>query len=79
VGVRRYGEGGQRQWCRVNALVLAREKRRQNEVLLEDEAETSSSSWLHKKEKHDTVRQNGDVGRRRGATETEEWKGRRRR
>jgi hypothetical protein len=35
VRVRRYGEGGQRQWCRVNALVLAREERRQNEVLSE--------------------------------------------
>jgi hypothetical protein len=43
VGVRRSGEG-RRRWCRFNTLVSAREGRREDEALLEDEAEAMSSS-----------------------------------
>jgi hypothetical protein len=50
VGVELFGEGGRRQWCKFNAPVLAREGRRRDEALPEDEAEATSSSWLHMKE-----------------------------
>jgi hypothetical protein len=49
VGVRLSKEGGRRQWCRFNALVLAQEGRRCDEVLLEDKVEAASSSRLHGK------------------------------
>jgi hypothetical protein len=44
VGVRRSGEGGQRWWCGFNASISAREGRRWDEALLEDDAEVVSSS-----------------------------------
>jgi hypothetical protein len=50
VGVRQYGEGGRCRWCRFNASILAREGKRRDEVLPEDEAEAASLSWLHEKE-----------------------------
>jgi hypothetical protein len=37
-------------WCRFNASVLAREGRRWDEALSEDEAEVASSSWFNGKE-----------------------------
>jgi hypothetical protein len=37
-------------WCRFNASVLAREWKRRDEELLEDEAELARSSWLNGKE-----------------------------
>jgi hypothetical protein len=49
VGVVWYGEGGWRRWCGFNILVSARERKRQDEALTEDEAETASFSWLHGK------------------------------
>jgi hypothetical protein len=50
VGVGLSREGGRRWWYGFNASVLAREGRRHNEALLEDEAEAVSLSWLHEKE-----------------------------
>jgi hypothetical protein len=50
VGVRLSKEGGWRRQCGFNASVLARDERRRDEVLLEDEAEAAISSWLHGKE-----------------------------
>jgi hypothetical protein len=50
VEVGQYGEGGQRWWCRFSALISAREGRRLDKALPEDEAEATSSSWLHEKE-----------------------------
>jgi hypothetical protein len=44
VGVRRSGEGSQWRWCRFNASILAREGRRCDEALSEDEVEIVSSS-----------------------------------
>jgi hypothetical protein len=44
------GEGSLRRWCRFNASVLAREGKRQDEALLEDEVNAASSSWLNGKE-----------------------------
>jgi hypothetical protein len=44
VGVGLYREGDQQWWCRFNASVLAREGRRRDEALLEDEAEAANSS-----------------------------------
>jgi hypothetical protein len=50
VGVRLSGEGGRWRWCGFNASVLAREGRRRDETLPEDEADVARSSWLHAKE-----------------------------
>jgi hypothetical protein len=50
VGVKWSREGSLWQWCRFNALVSAQEERRRDKVLLEDEAEAASSSWLNGKE-----------------------------
>jgi hypothetical protein len=50
VGVERFREGDWRRWCGFNASVSAREGRRQDKVLPEDEAEAVSSSWLNGKE-----------------------------
>jgi hypothetical protein len=44
VGVERSREGSLREWCEFDALVSAREGRRRNKVLPEDEAEIASSS-----------------------------------
>jgi hypothetical protein len=56
VGLGQSGEGGQRWWYRFNALVLAREGRRQDEALLKDKVEAVSLSSLHGKEaQHGTV------------------------
>jgi hypothetical protein len=50
-----FREGGRRRWCWLNASVLTWEGRRY-ESLLKDEAEATSSSWLHRKESwHGTV------------------------
>jgi hypothetical protein len=46
----RSSEGGWWRWCRFSALVLAREGRRRDEALPEDEADAASSSWLYGKE-----------------------------
>jgi hypothetical protein len=43
VGVMWSGEGGRQWWCGFNALFLARDGRRLDEALWEDEAETASS------------------------------------
>jgi hypothetical protein len=43
-------EGGQMRWCRFNASVSAREGRRRDEALSEDEAEAASSYWLNENE-----------------------------
>jgi hypothetical protein len=43
-------EGGWQQWCGFNASISAREGRRRDEALPEDEAGAVSSSWLHRKE-----------------------------
>jgi hypothetical protein len=50
VGVERFEVGSIQWWCRFNASVLAREGRRQDKALSEDEAEAVSSSWLNGKE-----------------------------
>jgi hypothetical protein len=50
VGVRQSEEGDQQWWCGLNASVSAREGRRCNKVLPEDEANAASSSWLNGKE-----------------------------
>jgi hypothetical protein len=50
MGVGRSEEGSLRRWCRFNALVSVWEERQQEKALLEDEAETTSSSWLNGKE-----------------------------
>jgi hypothetical protein len=50
VGIGLSVEGHRRWWCEFNALVLARERRRRDEALLEDEAKATSSSWLNEKE-----------------------------
>jgi hypothetical protein len=50
VGVEQSGEDSLRQWCGFNASVLAREGRRQEKTLPEDDAEAASSSWLNEKE-----------------------------
>jgi hypothetical protein len=56
VKVRISGEGGQRQRCRFNTSVSAREGRRRDETLSEDEADATGSFWLHGKEAcHDAV------------------------
>jgi hypothetical protein len=44
VGVRLSEEGGRRWWSKFNASILAREGRRRDEALSEDEAEAVSSS-----------------------------------
>jgi hypothetical protein len=44
VRVRQSGESGIQWWCGFNVLVSAREGRRQDEVLPEDEVEAASSS-----------------------------------
>jgi hypothetical protein len=49
VGVGQSEKGGQRRWSRFNASVLAREGRRWDEALSEDEAKAASLSWLHGK------------------------------
>jgi hypothetical protein len=41
---------GRRRWCRFKTLVSAREGRRRDEVLSEDEAEVANLSWLYGKE-----------------------------
>jgi hypothetical protein len=46
---RRSEKDGLRQWCRFNALVLARDGRQRKEALLEDKTNTPSSSWLNGK------------------------------
>jgi hypothetical protein len=44
-------EEGIRRWCcRFNILVSARERRRCDKALMEDEVEAVTSSWLHGKE-----------------------------
>jgi hypothetical protein len=43
----RSGDGGQWWWCGFNALVSAREGRRRDKALPEDEAEAVTLSWLH--------------------------------
>jgi hypothetical protein len=43
-------EGVQQWGCRFNTSISAREGRRRDEALLEDEAGSVSSSWLHGKE-----------------------------
>jgi hypothetical protein len=48
--MRRYGEGGRQRWYGLDALILARKRRRQDETLSEDEVEVASSSWLHERE-----------------------------
>jgi hypothetical protein len=50
VGVGWSREGGRRRWCVLIALVSAREGRRRDEALPEDEAEAAISSWLNLKE-----------------------------
>jgi hypothetical protein len=50
VGVGLSREGDRWRWCEFNVLVLAREGRRRDEVLPEDEAEPASSYLLHVKE-----------------------------
>jgi hypothetical protein len=49
VGVGRSREDGRQLWCGFNASVSAREGRLR-EVLPNDEADATSSSWLHGKE-----------------------------
>jgi hypothetical protein len=44
VGVELSREGGRQRWYGFNALVLAREGRRWDKALLEDEAEAARSS-----------------------------------
>jgi hypothetical protein len=44
VGVGWSGESGGQWWCEFNALFLTREMRRQDEALLKDETEATSSS-----------------------------------
>jgi hypothetical protein len=44
VRVRLSGEDDRRRWCGLNALVLAREGKRRDEVLPEDEADAASTS-----------------------------------
>jgi hypothetical protein len=56
VGVGRSEEGGQQWWCGFNASVLTTKGKRHDKVLLEDEAETASSSWLYGKEAGETRR-----------------------
>jgi hypothetical protein len=46
-GGSRSGEGGQQQWCGLNALVLTWEGRWREGTLPKDEAEAASSSWLN--------------------------------
>jgi hypothetical protein len=72
VGVERSEEGSLRWWCKFNALVSAREGRRRDKALPEDEVEAVSSM----ERKCDMVRRCDSVGWRRG--DTEERKGRRR-
>jgi hypothetical protein len=48
--VERSEESSLRRWCRFNALVSVWEGSQQDKALLEDEAETTSSSWLNEKE-----------------------------
>jgi hypothetical protein len=43
-------EGGRWRWCEFNTSISGQERRRQDEALLEDEADAVSSSWLHRKE-----------------------------
>jgi hypothetical protein len=50
VGVGLSREGDRWRWCEFNVLVLAREGRRPDEALQEDEAEPASSYLLHVKE-----------------------------
>jgi hypothetical protein len=50
VGVGLSEEDGRWWWCEFNASILAREGRRWNETLPEDEAESVSSSWLYGKD-----------------------------
>jgi hypothetical protein len=50
VRVRRSSEGGLVWSCVFNASVLVREGRRQDEALLEDKAEATSSFWFTGKE-----------------------------
>jgi hypothetical protein len=50
VRVERSGEGNIRQWCEFNVSILTQEGRRQDRVLLEDEAEATSLFWLNRKE-----------------------------
>jgi hypothetical protein len=50
VGVGLFEEDGRWRWCGFNALVSAREGRRQDEEFTEDEAESVSSFWLLEKE-----------------------------
>jgi hypothetical protein len=50
VGAKWSGESVLLWWCRFNALDSAREWRRRDEALLEDEADAASSSWFNEKE-----------------------------
>jgi hypothetical protein len=67
VGVELSGKGGRRRWCRFNALVSAREERRRDEALSEDE-QMQQARLGSMRRKRDIVRRCGDVGRRRGGT-----------
>jgi hypothetical protein len=49
VEVERFGEGGRRWWCILNGSISAREGRRPDEALPEDEVKLASSSYLHRK------------------------------
>jgi hypothetical protein len=48
--VGRSEEGSVWRWCGFNASVLARDGRRRDKALPEDEAEAGSLSWLNGKE-----------------------------
>jgi hypothetical protein len=56
--------------CGFNTSVSAREGRRQDEALPEDEVEGANSSWFNGKECY-TVRQRGNDGWRRGYSREE--------
>jgi hypothetical protein len=47
VGVERFEEGGLLCWCGFNTSVSARQGRRWDEALPEDEAEAMSLSWFN--------------------------------
>jgi hypothetical protein len=50
VGIGWFAEGSLWRWCRFDASVLAREGRRRDKALPEDEAEATGSTWLNGKE-----------------------------
>jgi hypothetical protein len=66
VGIGQSEEGGQRRWYGFNASVSAREGRRQDEALSEDEAEAERAHLGSMERKRGITQQHEDVGGRSG-------------